>query len=387
MLGISKRASIISPSQTLAITSLAKSMIQQGKNVVSFGAGEPDFDTFQPIKDAAKKAIDEGYTKYTPEGGSIELRQAICEKLRKENGLTYSVKQIVASNGAKHSLYNVFQAILNPKDEVIIISPFWLSYPEMVRLADGMPVFVNAKEAQGFKVSVKALKKAITKKTKAIVLNSPSNPAGIIYDKSEIQEIADLAVSAGLYVVSDEIYEKLIYDGAKHISIASLGDKIYDQTVTVNGVSKAYSMTGWRIGYIAAKEELAKAISNVQSHSTSNPCSISQKATIAALKMDDREIEIMRKVFEKRRDYMLGLLDGIRKIAYTKPGGAFYVYCNISKTGMKANEFARKILEEKLVAVIPCEAFGSDKHIRLSFATSEDKIKEGLDRIKSWVKQ
>jgi len=386
MLGLSKTIKKISPSSTLLITSLAKKMRQEGKDVISFGAGEPDFDTPAVIREAAKKAIDTGCTKYTPADGTVELKKAVIDKFQRDNGLNYALNQVVVSCGAKHSLYNVFQALLNPGDEVIIIEPYWVSYPEMVKLAQGKPKFIKTKAKDGFKATVSEIKKAVTKKTKALIVNSPSNPAGIIYSRKELEEIADAAVSKKFYVISDEIYEKLIYDGNEHTSIGSFGKDIYDLTVTVNGVSKAYSMTGWRIGYLGAPEDVAYAVSNIQSHSTSNPTSISQKAALAALLMDGSEIENMRAEYQKRRDLMTGLLDGIPPLSYIRPEGAFYVYTDISKTGMKARDFAKKLLEEKLVAVIPGEEFGSDKYIRFSFAMAPEKIKEGMDRIKSWVK-
>ncbi|MFH1790977.1 MAG: pyridoxal phosphate-dependent aminotransferase, partial [Candidatus Omnitrophota bacterium] len=284
-------------------------------------------------------------------------------------------------------LYNVLQVTCDPGDEVIIISPYWLSYPEMVTLAGAKSVFVQTDEKKGFRAAVQDIKRAISEKTRAIVINSPSNPAGVIYSRQELSEIADICVSKGIVVISDEIYEKLVYDGREHVSIASLGREIYDTTVTVNGVSKSYAMTGWRIGYIAAPEPVAKAVSTLQSHSTSNPASISQCAAVAALNMGEAVITGMREAFEKKRDLMSSLLDGVRPITYVKPAGAFYVFCNIEKTGLKASDFASKLLDEKLVAVVPGESFGSAGHIRLSFATSEDNIKKGMERLKSWVGQ
>jgi aspartate aminotransferase len=387
MLGLCEKIKSISPSKTLAITAMAKSLAAEGKDVIGFGAGEPDFDTFAEIKTAAKKAIDEGFTKYTPESGTVELKQAIAAKFDKDNGLKYDPKQIVVSCGAKHSLYNICHAIINPGDEVVIISPYWLSYPEMVKLAGGTPKFVETDPKNGFKADPKQIYSVITPRTKAVIINSPSNPAGIVYNRAELEKFAEIAVSKKVYVISDEIYEKLIYGGEKHVSIGSFGKDIYDLTITVNGMSKAYSMTGWRIGYLGAPLEISQAVSVIQSHSTSNPTSISQKASLAALKMKDDEINAMRLEFEARRDMMLSMLDGIKNISYVKPQGAFYVYCDISRTGMKADDFATRLLKEKSVAVIPGESFGSDKFIRLSFALSRAKIKEGLDRIKSWVER
>ncbi len=384
---LAKRIARVLPSPTLAITSLAKSMIKQGKNVINFGAGEPDFDTPQPIKEAAKAAINSGFTKYTPASGILEFKQAISDKFLRDNKLRYNPEQIVVSCGAKHALYNIFQVICNSGDEVLTISPYWVSYPEMVRLAGAKPVTITTNESRGFKLNIKDLKRKISKKTRALILNSPSNPAGVVYDKAELEEIADIAVSNKIYIISDEIYEKLIYDDERHISIASLRKDIYKLTITVNGVSKTYSMTGWRIGYLGAQAAISKAVSILQSHSTSNPASISQKAALKALNIDESIVQKMCAEFERRRDYMIERLDEIESLTYTKPRGAFYIYCNIKNSGIKAKDFAKNLLEEKLVAVIPGEAFGSDKHIRLSFATSLENIKEGLGRIKSWLKR
>jgi len=387
MIKIAKRLESVSSSQTLEITSIAKALKKQGKDVIDFSAGEPDFDTPEPIKKAAIYAIESGFTKYTPASGMEELKLAIQNKFLKDNNIRYSPNQIIVSCGAKHSLYNIIQTICDPKDEMLIIAPFWLSYPEMVKMADGTPVIIDTDEEKGFKLKISSLKEKITKKTKAVIVNSPSNPAGIVYDKKFLQEIADIVVSKKIICISDEIYEKLIYDGEKHVSIASLGDDIYRYTVTVNGMSKTYAMTGWRIGYLGAEPTIAKYISILQSHSTSNPASISQKAALRALNVNESIVEKMRAEFEKRRDYMMTRLDEIKSIHYTRPTGAFYIYCNIYKTKLKSQEFATKFLEEKLVAVIPGESFGSDKHIRLSFATDIEKIKEGMDRLEQWVKQ
>lgn len=384
---LAQRIAKIGASPTLAITSLAKGMIKEGKAVINFGAGEPDFDTPEHIKKSAKDAIDSGFTKYTPSSGISELKEAVCSKFMRDNRLRYAKDSVVISCGAKHSLYNLFQVLCNPEDEVLMISPYWVSYPEMVKLSGARPIVIKTKESRGFKVSISDIKTAVSKKTKALILNSPSNPAGVVYDEKELKEIADIVVSKKIYVISDEIYEKLIYDGKTHISIASLGEDIFGRTITVNGVSKTYSMTGWRIGYLGAEESIAKAISILQSHSTSNPASISQKAALGALNMDDSMIDKMRLEFQKRRDCMMKSLDEIDGITYVRPAGAFYIFCNISKTGMKAADFAKRLLEEKLVAVIPGEAFGSDKYVRLSFATGFEKIEEGIKRLKTWVER
>ena len=391
---LSNKVMDITPSSTLAVTAKAKQMKAEGIDVVGFGAGEPDFDTPEHIKQAAIKAIEDGFTKYTPASGTVELKKAICHKLKNENGLDYKQNQIVISNGAKHSLTNAFTAILNPGDEVIIPAPFWLSYPQMVKLADGVPVIVYAKKENDFKVTIEDLEKAVTDKTKALVVNSPSNPTGVVYTEKELRAIADFAVKYDLYVISDEIYEKLIYDGIKHVSIASFNEEIYKRTIIINGVSKSYSMTGWRIGYLAAPEDVAKAISNVQSHATSNPNSIAQKATLAALTGPQDCVEVMRKEFEARRNYMVERLSKISSFSIIKPQGAFYVVIDISNIlgkefeGRKietADDFSEILLEKESVAVVSCTDFGFSNCIRLSYAISLENIKKGLDRIENFV--
>ncbi len=382
----SRRIELIKPSQTLAITDKAKKMKQQGLDVVSFGAGEPDFDTPEFIKEAAITALKKGMTKYSPSSGIAELKKAIILKLDKDNHLKYTPEEIIISNGAKHSLFNAFQVLLNEGDEVIIPSPFWLSYPEMVRLAGGEPVFIDTKESARFKVTAKELESKITPKTKVIVINSPSNPTGIIYDKAELEEIAQIAVKHQLFVISDEIYEKLIYDGKKHASIAALNPQIKELSLTVNGMSKAYSMTGWRLGYLAGPKEIVDKMDNLQSHSTSNPNTFAQYGAVDAIAKGEEEISKMCKVFEKRRNLMAQELSKISKLSYCMPDGAFYFFVNISKTGMTSGVFAEKLLEKNLVAVVPGDVFGSDQHIRLSFATSDENIKKGLSRIGEFLK-
>jgi aspartate aminotransferase len=392
---LSKRAQQISPSITLSITAKARELKDQGVDVISFGAGEPDFDTPKHIQDEGIRAIKEGFTRYTAASGINELKEAICTKLKKENDLEYDLGQIVISNGAKHSLYNAFLAIINPGDEVIIPVPYWVSYPELVKLADGIPVYINLKEDNDFKIDVDELRNKITSKTKAIILNYPNNPTGSIYNKAELTEIAEIAVQNNIYVISDEIYEKLIYDGNEHVSIASLGKEIKDLTILINGVSKAYSMTGWRIGYAAGNHKVIKAMSSIQSHSTSNPNSIAQKAAVAALTGDQEPIKNMVKEFSRRRDYMVDKLNSIRGITCNKPSGAFYVMANISKffgstvDGREITnsvEFAEVLLDKGEVAVIPGSAFGTDRFVRLSYATSMENIKRGLDKIEEFVK-
>lgn len=382
---IAKRVSSISSSVTLDITSKAKKMAREGVDVVNFGAGEPDFDTPEHIKTAAIKAINEGFTKYTPSSGTEELREAICRKFKSDNNLDYITKQIVVSSGAKHSLYNIFQTICDAGDEVIIPSPYWLSYPEMVKMAEAIPVYLKAGMENGFKITASSLEGAITKKTRAFILNSPSNPAGSVYDENELKFIAELAIKHNFYVISDEIYEKLIYGKTRHISIASINKDVYGRTVTVNGVSKSYAMTGWRIGYAAGPIEVMAAISNLQSHSTSNPSSISQKAALAALAGDQRCVGQMRSEFESRRDLMISKMSEVKKIRCVSPNGAFYVFCDISRLGLDSLKLAGRLLEEARVAVVPGAPFGADTFIRLSFASSPENITRGIDRIKEWV--
>ena len=390
---LSEKAKSICPSSTLAIDSKFKAMKAEGIDVVGFGAGEPDFDTPQYIKDAAIKAICEGKTKYTPASGIIELKKAVCEKFKNENGLSYLPENIVISNGAKHSLVNAFSAILNPGDEVIIPSPFWVSYPEMVKLSDGVPVVLYTNEEDGFKFTAKDLEKAITDKTRAVVLNSPSNPTGMVYTEDELRAIADVCVKNNIYVISDEIYEHLIYEG-KHISIASFNDEIKNLTIIINGVSKTYAMTGWRIGFTASNAEIAKVMSNVQSHASSNPNTIAQWATVAALSGGKEEIAMMKKAFSERRDYMVERINSIDGVSCLKPSGAFYVLMNISKlkgktiAGVKINssdDFANALLEKAKVALVPASGFGADDYVRWSYATSMENIKMGIDRLEAFL--
>lgn len=390
---LSNKARTISPSPTLAIDAKFKQMKANGEDVVGFGCGEPDFDTPQYIKDAAIAAINNGMTKYTPAAGTLELRKAVAKKFKEENGLDYEPTDIVISNGAKHSLMNAFTAILNPGDEVIVPAPFWVSYPELIKLADGVPVFINTTEEHDFKAEAEDFKRALTPKTKAIVLNSPSNPTGMVYTEEELRAIADFAVENNLYVVSDEIYEHLIYEG-KHISIASFNDKIKALTIVINGVSKTYAMTGWRIGYAAAAPEIAKIMANVQSHASSNPNSIAQAATTAALSGGAEEIERMRRHFKKRRDYMVEAINEIDGVSCRMPHGAFYIMMNISKLIGKtyygkiinnSDDFADLFLEKARVALVPGSGFGAENFVRWSYATSMDNIVEGIQRLKNFL--
>ena len=393
-MNLSKKANSISPSITLEITGKANELKAQGVNVMSFAAGEPDFNTPRNIIEAAIKAMDDGYTKYTKTSGIVELRKAICKKLHQENNLNYSEEQIVVSTGAKQCLANTFLAILNKGDEVILQNPCWVSYTELIKLADGVPVIVNCDENDGYKLSAKNIEKAVTSKTKAILLNSPHNPTGIVYNKNELEEIAQIAKKYNLIIISDEIYEKLIYDGEEHVSIASLSEDAYERTIVINGLSKTYAMTGWRVGYTASSTKLAKVMSSVQSHMTSNVCSISQYAALEALTGPQDSINMMKNAFEERRNFMMKKLEGIDEVSFIKPQGAFYIMVDItyfigkSINGIKINnsiEFAKILLEEEKVAVIPGAAFGLESYIRLSYATSMGVIEEGLDRIKSFL--
>lgn len=390
---LSQNALQITPSMTLEITAKAKQLKAQGVDVIDFGVGEPDFDTSDYIKEAAIDAIKKGYTKYTPSSGISELKKAVCNKLLKDNSLKYQPEQIVISNGAKHSIYNALCAILNPGDEVIIPVPYWLSYPEMVRLAYGKPVFVKTKAENDFKITAEELKNAITSKTKALILNTPNNPTGSVYTKEELEELAKIIGEANIFVISDEIYEKLIYEGS-HISIASLNEKIKELTILVNGMSKAYAMTGWRIGYTASSLEIAKVMSNIQSHTTSNPNSIAQYASVAALSGDETVIKRMAEEFNKRRIYMVERINKIKGLKSNKPQGAFYVMVNIDEYIGKeikgkiirgSIDFANALIEGANVAVVPALPFGMDNYIRISYATSIENIEKGLNRIEEFL--
>lgn len=393
---ISKKALAVSPSSTLAIDSKFKAMKAEGIDVVGFGTGEPDFDTPENIKNAAKAALDRGFTKYTPASGTLDLKKAVCEKFKRDNGLDYTPAQIVVSNGAKHSLMNVFTAICDPGDEVIVPAPFWVSYTEMIRLADGVPVVVQTSEDSGFKLNPEDFEKAITPRTRAIVINSPSNPNGMVYSKNDLKALADVALKHGLYIISDEVYEHLVYDGHTHTSIASFGPEYKEATIVVNAVSKTYAMTGWRIGYTACAEPLAKAMANIQSHGTSNPNSIAQVAAAEALRGDLSAVMEMKKAFIERRNYMYERINAIDGVSCKMPEGAFYIMMNISKLKGKtlygkkietSDDFAALLLEKALVAVVPCSGFGNDDFVRWSYATSMDSIVKGMDRLEKFVKQ
>jgi aspartate aminotransferase len=395
-MSLSDRAKNISPSPTLAITAKAKQMKAQGIDVVSFGAGEPDFDTPENIKEAAIKAIREGFTKYTPAGGIEELKEAVVKKLKRDNNLEYQKQEVVISCGAKHCLFNLAEVLFNRGDEVIIPAPYWVTYPEQVKLADATPVFVQTEESRNFALSRSLLERVVTPRTKAIILNSPCNPTGAIYDRQVLQETADLATQSNIYIISDECYEALTYDGEEHVSIASLGKGIKELTIVVNACSKPYSMTGWRIGYAAGPREIIKAMDDLQSQSTSNPTSIAQKAAVEALLGSQEAVSKMRTEFDRRRKYMVERLNAMPGVSCTTPKGAFYAFPNFSqhygkrwKGGVIKNstDLAAYLLEEAQVAIVPGLDFGSDSHVRLSYATSMQNIEKGLERIANSVRQ
>ena len=393
---ISQKAQNISPSLTLAITAKANKLKAEGVDVVSFTVGEPDFNTPDFIVRAAKEALDKGFTRYTAVAGIPQLRQAICDKLARDNGLSYRSNQIVVGSGAKHSIYNALMAILNDGDEVIIVAPYWLSYPELITLCGGVPKVIETTAASGYKLTAEALIKAICTKTKAIILNSPCNPSGVVYTQRELQGLAAVIEKADIYAISDEIYEKLIYDGVAHYSIASFSDKLREKTIVVNGVSKAYAMTGWRIGYTASNGALASSIDNIQSQTTSNANSVAQHAAVVALGSSEGEAFIgqIKGIFERRRDLLLSILDGIGGISYIKPQGTFYVMVNVSGFFGKdlhgvrvktASDISELLVEHAAVVTVPCEAFGAPNYIRLSYCLDEKDIKKGAIRLKDFL--
>jgi aspartate aminotransferase len=393
---LSNRAKSLKPSPTLAINAKAKSMQAQGIHVISFGAGEPDFDTPENIKQAAKKAIDEGFTKYTPVGGIDELKDAIIKKFQKDSYLTYKRSEVIVSCGGKHSFYNLAQAIFDQGDEVIVPAPYWVSYPPMVALANATPVIVETTEKNEFKITPEDLKKVVTPNTKALIINSPSNPTGSAYTKKELEKIAEIAILKNFFVISDEIYEKIVYDGFEFTSVASLSEEIKKKTIIVHGVAKTYAMTGWRIGYTAGSEEIISAMNNIQSQSTSNPTSIAQKASVEALIGPQNEVERMVAAFGQRRNYIVDRLNKIPGVSCYKPVGAFYAFPNFSSyygksyQGKKienSTHLADIFLDVARVAVVPGVEFGADPFERLSFATSMENIKEGLNRIEESLKK
>ncbi len=384
---ISPQAAALSPSLTLAIDARAKQMKAEGLDVVGFGAGEPDFDTPQHIKDAAKKALDEGFTKYTPSSGIPELRQAIADKFRRDNGLTYKPSQIIVSCGGKHSCFNTVMATCGPGDEVIIPAPYWLSYPEMVKLAGARPVIVPTTDATEFKLTPEQLRAAITDRTRLLILNSPSNPTGTVYTPEELRALGEVCLERDVLIMSDEIYEHLLYDGAVHRSMASFSPAHYAHTIVVHGFAKAWSMTGWRLGFLAAPEPVARAIDAIQSHSTSNPTSFAQKGAVAALTGPQDHLKVWLAEFAKRRTYAYQRLNAMPGIRCVNARGAFYLFPNIARTGLKSTEFCARLLDEEKVAAVPGIAFGADDYIRLSYATSMTNIEKGLDRLERFVRR
>lgn len=393
MIQLNESSSKISPSLTLVINAKAAKLKSEGKDIIAFGAGEPDFDTPEFIKEAAIEAIHKGITKYTPASGTAEIKAAICNKLERDNGIKYKPSEIIVSNGAKHSLYNAFRVILNPGDEVIIPSPYWLSYPEMVSLSGGVSVFVDTKDSD-FKMTAEAFEEAVTEKTKAVVINSPNNPNGAVYSREELEALANVALKHNITIISDEIYEELVYDGEKHFSMAQISDEVKANTILINGMSKAFAMTGWRIGYAAAPEHVVKAMSSFQSHATSNPNSIAQYASVVALNHEKEFMDVMKYEFETRRNLIYELINKIDGVSCKKPRGAFYVMMDISALNGKcingkvisgSLSFTEILLEEANVAVVPGAAFGCDDYVRLSYATSQENIKKGLERIAEFV--
>ncbi|MFH1938596.1 MAG: pyridoxal phosphate-dependent aminotransferase [bacterium] len=389
---ISERVKSINPSQTLAITAQALKMKREGKKVISFAAGEPDFDTPKNIREEAISAINQGFTRYTASSGIIELKEAVVEKLKKDNKVEYKPSEIIISNGAKQCLFNAILTLCNPGDEVLLPIPCWVSYTEQIKFAQAVPIFINTRQEEAFKLSAAQVEEKITSRTKLLILNSPNNPTGAVYEQEEIKRIAQLLLKYNIYCICDEIYEKLVYDNAKHLSIASLSDEIKEKIITINGVSKSYAMTGWRIGYAAGPEDIIKGMSKIQGHSTSNPNSIAQKASVEALNGKQNAIEEMRKAFDERRKYMVKRLNEIEGISCLNPAGAFYAFPNVSKILDRGIEYNGKkisnsfglsnfILKEAEVALIPGSAFEAEGYLRLSYAASLEDIKEGLNRI------
>ncbi len=384
--GFSKLIEAVQPSQTLAITSKANAMRAAGIDIVGLGAGEPDFDTPENIKEAARKALADGATKYTPPAGTMALRESVAAKLQRDNGLHYTPDQIVVSCGAKHSLYNAIRVLCNPGDEIIIVSPYWVTYPAQVTMASGKPVYVVAKPEDGYNLDHEAIRAAVTPRTRAIILNSPGNPTGWVVSRDDLVDLANIVIDNDLYLVSDEIYEKIVYPPAVHRNIASVVKEVKERTIVINGLSKAYAMTGWRIGYMAAPQKIAKLAARLQSHCTSNPNSVAQAAAVEALEGDQGFVKMMRDEFLKRRDYLLSRIESISDLRCYKPLGAFYIFPDISALGMGSVEFTEELLEKALVAVVPGKAFGCDNNIRISYATSMENLSKAMDRIEDYVK-
>ena len=394
MKAISKIAAAVSPSATLAVNALAKKMRAEGKDVVGFGTGEPDFETPDRISYAGIRAICDGQTKYTPAAGIVPLRKAVCKRLKEDYDLDYDETQVVVASGAKHSVYLALAVLVDPGDEVILPAPYWVSYYEMIRLVGGVPVVVTAGEDQNFKITAEQLEAAITEKTKAVMINNPSNPTGAIYTKEELQALADICVRHDLFIIADEIYDKLIYDGARFTSIPTLGEDVKAQTILINGVSKTYSMTGWRVGYAVAEKPVASAMSSYASHSTGAPATMAQYAAQEALEGPQDEVEAMRKVFEERRNYLVSRMNAMDGVSCLTPNGAFYVMMNLEQLFGKtidgeviatADDFARLFLEKSMVAVVSCTAFGAPSFVRWSYATSMENIQKGMDRLEQFL--
>lgn len=395
-MSVSQRARNLVPSATLAIAATARRMRVQGIDVIGFSSGEPDFDTPDHIKEAAIQAIREGFTKYTASGGIDELKDAVAAKLKRDNGLAYAREQILISCGGKHSLYNVFQALLEPGDEVIIPAPYWVSFPEQVKLCDAKPVFIHTREKEGFRLHRALVEPRVSPRTKILVLNSPCNPTGAALTRGELAGLADLALERGFWLLSDETYESLVYDGYEHVSVASLSEQVQSRTILVNSLSKAYAMTGWRVGYTAGPKEIIKAMDGLQSQVTSNPTSIAQRAAVAALNGPQEPTHRMQEEFDRRRRYIVNRLNAMPGVSCLSPQGAFYVFPNVSATYGKHREdhpinssatFSAYLLDEGRIAVVPGVEFGSDSHIRLSYATSMTNIEEGMDRMASAIQR
>lgn len=392
MIKLSERVSKVTPSSTLAITAKAKELKSEGLDVIGLGAGEPDFNTPENIIQAACRSMEEGHTKYTPTAGLAELKKAVSGKFQRDQGLDFKPSEIIVTNGAKHALYILFQVILDEGDEVIIPTPYWVSYPEQIKLAGGSPVYINGEEHNNFKITPVQLEEAITPKTKALIINSPSNPTGMVYSKEELAAIGEVCLKHDVLIVSDEIYEKLLYDGYTHVSIAQLSEELKKHTIIINGVSKSHSMTGWRIGYAAGDEKIIKAMADVASHSTSNPTTPSQYGAIEAYNGTQEPVEKMREAFEERMNKIHAMLNNIPGVTCLKPQGAFYLYPNVSQAAKisgygSVDDFVSALLEEALVAVVPGSSFGSPENIRLSYATSLDALEEAMKRMKSFIEE
>ena len=392
---LSHIAASVQASSTMAIDSLAKQMKADGIDVIGFGAGEPDFNTPDHIKAAAQKAIDDNVTRYTPASGTVALKEAVCARMKADCGVEYKPSQVVVSSGAKHCVYIALRALVNPGDEVILPAPFWVSYLELIKMVGGTPVVVTAEESASFKMTAAQLEAAITPNTKALILNNPSNPTGMVYSREELEAIARVCIKHDIYVISDEIYYSLLYDGVEFTSFAALGDEVKERTILINGVSKAYAMTGWRIGYILAEEKLTKVMSNFLSHSTGSPCAVSQAASVAALSSSQDQVEVMRKAFERRRNYIVERMNNIEGVSCINPEGAFYVMMNMEKllgktihgeTINSSDDFSAAFLKHGLVATVPCSGFGAPNFVRWSYATSIDNIRKGLDRLEEFLK-